>query len=65
MKKISCDKHPKYKGNKKPKYQCVDCLSLYLLLKNKPRILPMPTKKFKDKSKYNRKKKYKKKEDKE
>jgi len=63
MKILTCEKHPKYRGNKKPKHECVVCLSLYLLLKNKPRILPMPTKKFRDKSKYNRKKKYDKGED--
>lgn len=60
--KTKCDKHKKYKGRRKPKYECVDCLSLYLLLKNKPRVLPMPTKIIKDKSKYNRKKKHKDKE---
>lgn len=55
-KKNRCDKHPKYKGKKKPKYQCEKCLSIYLLLKNKPRVLPMPTKVIPDKTKYNRKK---------
>jgi len=60
--KIKCKIHKKYKGKRKPKYECVDCLSLYLLLKNKPRVLPMPTKIIKDKSKYNRKKKHKDKE---
>jgi hypothetical protein len=57
-----CPKHPKYKGKRKPKYECVTCLSLYTLLKSKPRVLPMPTKKFKDKTKYTRKKKHKEKE---
>lgn len=63
MKKNKCDKHPKYKGKRKPKYECVDCLNLYLLLKSKPRSLPMPTKVIKDKSKYNRKKKHKNKDE--
>ena len=57
-KKEGCDKHPKYKGKKKPKYECIDCLNFYLLLKSKPRVLPMPTKVIKDKTKYNRKKKH-------
>ncbi len=59
MKDFKCDKHPKYKGKKVPKYQCLVCYALYLKIKNKPRILPMPTKIIKDKSKYNRKKKHK------
>jgi len=57
-----CEKHPKYKGKRKPKNECPGCLAFYLLLKNKPRVLPMPTKVIKDKSKYNRKKKHKNKE---
>lgn len=55
-KKNKCEKHPKYKGKKKPKYQCAKCLSIYLTLKNRPRVLPMPTKVIPDKTKYNRKK---------
>lgn len=50
-----CDKHPKYKGNKKPKHQCVDCLNLYIALHKGGRVLPMPTKVIPDKTKYNRK----------
>ena len=60
MEKLKCDKHPKYKGKKKPKYECTQCLSIYLTLSKKPRVLPMPTKVIKDKSKYNRKEKHKK-----
>lgn len=52
----SCLKHPKYKGKKKPKYQCEVCLGLYITLHKGPRILPMPTKVIPDKTKYNRKK---------
>ena len=56
----TCKNHPKYRGKRKPKHDCVACLQIYLLLKNKPRVLPMPTKVIKDKSKYDRKKKHKK-----
>lgn len=54
--KMKCEKHPKYKGNRKPKYQCVDCLYLYVTLRTTHRVLPMPTKVIPDKTKYNRKK---------
>ena len=60
--KLKCDKHPKYKGVKKPKHECMECLQIYIKLNNKPRVLPMPTKVIKDKSKYNRKDKHKKSE---
>ena len=63
MKELKCEKHPKFKGRKKPKYECTTCLNIYLKLKNKPRILPKPTRIEKDKSKYNRKDKHKKKLD--
>jgi hypothetical protein len=55
-----CTKHPKYDGKKLPKYKtpCVDCLNYYNSLKS-PRVLPMPTKVYKDKSKYTRKDKHK------
>jgi len=58
--KYKCKSHPKYKGKKEPKYKkpCAKCLSIYLALHKKPRVLPMPTKKFKDKSKYSRKTKH-------
>lgn len=59
---MKCPIHPKYKGKKQPK-QCNNkaciCAKIYLILKNKPRILPMPTKVYKDKTKYDRKKKHK------
>lgn len=54
-----CSKHPKYNGKKKPTNECGDCLVFYLAIKAKPRMLPKPTKVFKDKSKYTRKKKHK------
>lgn len=53
--KKKCDKHPKYKGKKKPKYKCEDCLRLYLTLHKTPRVLPRPTRVIPDKTKYNRK----------
>lgn len=60
MSKIKgCNKHTKYNGKNKPKYECVACLNYYLLLKSKPRALPKPTITFKDKTKYNRKDKHK------
>ena len=60
--KLKCSKHPKYTGKKKPKHECEECLTIYIRL-SKPRILPMPTKVIKDKSKYNRKDKHKNEED--
>ena len=59
MKDLKCKKHPKYKGKKKPSYECVSCLEIYFSLHKKPRILPKPTLIIKDKSKYNRKEKHK------
>ena len=55
-----CKKHPKYDGKKLPKYKtpCLDCLNYYYAIK-KPRVLPMPTKVIKDKTKYTRKEKHK------
>lgn len=60
--KYTCDKHPKYKGKKEPKYKvpCYVCLAIYTRLHKTPRLKPLPTKIVKDKTKYNRKKKYKK-----
>ena len=59
---MKCPVHPKYKGKKKPKLcknkDCI-CAKIYLELHRKPRVLPMPTKVYKDKSKYDRKKKHK------
>lgn len=63
---MKCPIHPKYKGKKKPKLsnnKDCKCTEIYLKLKNKPRVLPMPTKVYKDKSKYDRKKKHRNKED--
>lgn len=57
-----CPKHPKYKANKRPKYECETCLNMYFKLRNSPRMLPKPTRVFKDKSKYTRKQKHKNKE---
>jgi hypothetical protein len=51
-----CPRHPRYKGKSKPKHECTICLQMYIALR-KPRVLPMPTKVYKDKKKYNRKKK--------
>lgn len=52
---MKCEKHPKYKGRSKPKYECLVCLNIYIKIKSKPRILPKPTKIIKDKTKYDRK----------
>ena len=59
--KLKCSKHPKYKGRKMPDYKipCTECLSIYLTLKNKPRMPHKPTRVIPDKTKYNRKKKHK------
>lgn len=54
-----CEKHPKYKGKKKPKHECLACLNMYLSYQ-KPRMPIKPTRVIKDKSKYNRKEKHKK-----
>ena len=54
--KTKCVKHPKYTGKNKPKYQCLPCLNLYIILHKAVRVLPMPTKVIPDKTKYNRKK---------
>ena len=58
-----CSIHKKYKGKRVPKNECPECLAFYLLLKNRPRILPRPTKVMRDKSKYTRKDKHKKRGD--
>ena len=55
-----CNKHPKYKGRKKPTNNCPDCLALYTIKhQSKTRILVKQPIAFKDKSKYNRKVKHK------
>ena len=54
IKKAGCAKHPKYKGTKPPKYQCVDCLTLYLKIGIKPRAPIKPTKVEKSKKAYDR-----------
>ena len=58
MDTLKCTIHKKYKGKRKPKNECVQCLNFYFALQ-KPRVLPQPTKVFKDKSKYTRKNKHK------
>lgn len=56
-----CPKHPKYTGNKPPKYQCVGCASLYLKLgKGVRKPIPKPGHAHKDEKTYNRKTKHKK-----
>ncbi len=55
-----CHKHPRYKGKRKPKNLCVECLRLYLKMTPATRLpVPPPSFKFKDKTKYTRKKKHK------
>jgi hypothetical protein len=53
---MKCKKHPKYNGRRTPKHECTKCLSIYLALKQKPRLLPKPTKVIKSKKTYDRKK---------
>lgn len=63
---MKCPIHPKFKGRKEPK-MCLNkaciCLKLYLVLKNKPRMPFKPTRVIKDKTKYDRKKKHKNKDE--
>lgn len=56
---MTCDKHPRYTGKRKPKSNCETCLKIYLALK-KPRIIIRPNQVMKDKTRYNRKEKHKK-----
>jgi hypothetical protein len=51
---MRCSKHPRYKGNRKPTNDCVECLELYLKL-FKPRVLPRASKIIKSKKVYSRK----------
>lgn len=60
MKDKKFSKHRKYDGRKLPKYQCLTCLAYYDILHSNPRMPIKPTRKMKDKSKYNRKEKHKK-----
>lgn len=53
---MSCDKHKKYTGKRKPKYECIGCLNLYIKLHGAPRAPYKPTRIIKSKKKYNRKK---------
>lgn len=56
---LSCQKHPKYKGKRKPKRECEVCLGIYFTF-NPGRIpLPRPQPPIRDKTKYSRKKKHK------
>jgi hypothetical protein len=57
--KTACPKHPKYKVNKKPKHQCLDCLSLYLKFKGTRKPTAPPTKVMKSLKDYTRKLKHK------
>lgn len=56
---LSCEKHPWYKGRKKPAKECTGCLKLWLV-RTTPRAPIRPTKVFKDPSAYTRKTKHKK-----
>jgi len=51
-----CSKHKKYRGRKKPKYECLECLNIYLKLNSKPRFPIKPSVPFKNKKKYSRNK---------
>lgn len=51
----TCQKHPKYKGKKKPINSCNECLILYIqFLSTKIRTPIKPTIRFKNKKSYNR-----------
>lgn len=58
-----CQKHPKYKGRKKPKNQCNGCLALYssygMVLAARSAVVPRPQPPMRDKKKYTRKKRIK------
>lgn len=60
--KTKCSKHPKYKINKKPSYECEECLSLYLRFKGTRKPIAPPSKAFKSLKAYTRKNKHKTKE---
>jgi hypothetical protein len=54
-----CMKHPKYKGKRQPKYQCLGCINLYMKMHSAPRSPHKPTKMFKTVKDYSRKNKHK------
>ena len=57
---MSCIKHPKYKGIKRPTNVCDGCWTLYLKKQSLKKRVPIkPTKVIPDKTKYSRKKKHK------
>ena len=56
---VKCNKHPKYKGVKRPINNCIECLNFWSSFgANKTRETLPPNKVFKDKSKYSRKDKH-------
>lgn len=57
---MKCAKHPRYKGKRAPKRECLECLSLYAMFGMIRKPIAPPTRSFKDKSKYTRKSKHKK-----
>ncbi|MCB9060203.1 MAG: hypothetical protein H6622_01610 [Halobacteriovoraceae bacterium] len=60
MKELICEKHKKYKGKKLPKYNCEVCLQIFLFLKSTKAPSTKQQRVHRDKSKYNRKDKFKK-----
>lgn len=54
-----CSKHPKYRGKRQPKHECLDCLNFYFKQHTAPRAPIKHTKIFKDGKTYNRKTKHK------
>lgn len=52
-----CTTHPKYKGKRIPKHECLGCLNFYIEMHRSPRAPIKPTRVMKDKTKYDRKKK--------
>lgn len=55
-----CEKHPKYKANKKPSHECCGCLSYYLSKKGTRKPIAPPSKPMKSIKDYSRKTKHKK-----
>lgn len=59
----TCSKHPKFKGNKLPTNQCMECLAIYTALKGRRIPTAPPSKAHKSIKDYRRKDKHPKKLD--
>lgn len=58
-----CERHPKYRGKRQPKYECLGCLSLYFKMHSSPRAPHKPTKQISSGKIYTRKPKHRKEND--